>query len=82
MPGGANTTANAKFIVANTAAMIAAINLAGSIDADAILAMHKALMGDVDASSAGTWRGEQVWIGGGTHVRGVPCSCHRTTAAL
>ncbi|MCV7150222.1 Fic family protein [Mycolicibacterium pyrenivorans] len=83
---GANTTANAKFIVANTAAMIAAINLAGSIDADAILAMHKALMGDVDASSAGTWRGEQVWIGGGTHgPRGamfVPPHHSRVVAAI
>src|SRR5271163_3352983 len=50
---GAKTTANAKVIVANTAAMIAAINLADNIDADAILAMHKALMRDVDPKSAG-----------------------------
>jgi Fic family protein len=64
---GAKTTANAKVIVANTAAMVAAINLADNIDADAILAMHKALMRDVDPKSAGRWREEQVWIGGGTH---------------
>jgi len=83
---GAKTSANAKFIVANTAAMIAAINLAGNIDADAILAMHKALMGDVDARSAGTWRGEQVWIGGDTHgPRGamfVPPHHSRVVAAI
>lgn len=64
---GAKTTANAKVIVANTAAMIAAITLADDIDADAILAMHKALMRDVDPKSAGRWREEQVWLGGGTH---------------
>jgi Fic family protein len=64
---GAKTAANAKVIVANTAAMVAAINLADNIDADAILAMHKALMRDVDPKSAGRWREEQVWIGGGTH---------------
>jgi Fic family protein len=64
---GAKTTANAKVIVANTAAMVAAINLADNIDAAAILAMHQALMRDVDPKSAGRWREEQVWIGGGTH---------------
>ncbi len=63
----AKTTANAQVIVANTAAMIAAINLADNIDAYAILAMHQALMRDVDPISAGRWREEQVWIGGGTH---------------
>lgn len=64
---GAKTTANAKVIVANTVAMMAAINLADNIDADAILTMHQALMHDVDPRSAGRWREEQVWIGGGTH---------------
>jgi len=83
---GAKTTANAKVIVANTAAMVAAINLADSIDADAILAMHKALMRDVDPKSAGRWREEQVWIGGGTHgPRGamfVPPHHSRVRAAI
>jgi len=37
------------------------------VDAAAILAMHEALMCDVDPKSAGRWREEQVWIGGGTH---------------
>jgi Fic family protein len=83
---GAKTAANAKVIVANTAAMVAAINLADNIDADAILAMHKALMRDVDPKSAGRWREEQVWIGGGTHgPRGamfVPPHHSRVLAAI
>jgi Fic family protein len=83
---GARTTANAKVIVANTAAMVAAINLADNIDADAILAMHEALMRDVDPKSAGRWREEQVWIGGGGHgPRGamfVPPHHSRVEAAI
>ena len=83
---GAKTTANAKAIVANTAAMLAAINLADNIDATAILAMHEALMRDVDPKSAGRWRKEQVWIGGGTHgPRGamfVPPHHSRVLAAI
>lgn len=47
--------------------MIAAINLADNIDADAILTMHEALMRDADPKSAGRWRTEQVWIGGGNY---------------
>jgi Fic family protein len=83
---GAKTTANAKVIVANTAAMVAAINLADNIDDAAILAMHQALMRDVDPKSAGRWREEQVWIGGGTHgPRGamfVPPHHRRVLAAI
>lgn len=82
---GAKTTANARVIVANTAAMVAAINLADDIDADAILAMHKALMRDVDPKSAGRWREEQVWIGGTHGPRGamfVPPHHSRVPAAI
>lgn len=82
----ARTTANAKVIVANTAAMIAAINLAENIDATAVLAMHEALLRDVDPKSAGRWREEQVWIGGGTHGPGgamfVPPHHSRVLAAI
>jgi Fic family protein len=85
LPGG-KTTANAAVIVANTAAMVAAINLADSIDADAILAMHEALMRDVDPKSAGHWREEQVWIGGSLYgPRGamfVPPHHSRVVAAI
>lgn len=55
---------NAGIIVANVAAMRAAINLADRIDTDAILAMHKALLGNEHPDWAGVWRHEQVWIGG------------------
>lgn len=78
--------ANAAVIVANTAAMIAAINLADNIDGDTILAMHRALLRDVDPNSAGRWREEQVWIGGGGHgPRGaifVPPHHSRVSAAI
>lgn len=56
---------NATLIVANTKAMTAALNLSDHLDADAILAMHQALLGDSDPTIAGKWRTDQVWIGGG-----------------
>jgi Fic family protein len=56
---------NARVIVANTEAMKAAIALAGHLDADAILAMHDALLRGSQPQYAGKWRQEQVWIGGG-----------------
>jgi Fic family protein len=55
---------NASEIVANTNAMKAAIALSDRIDADAILAMHRALMEQTDPDTAGQWRSQQVWIGG------------------
>ena len=56
---------NAALIVSNTEAMKAAVALADQIDEDAILAMHAALMRTSDPDTAGRWRTEQVWIGGG-----------------
>jgi Fic family protein len=56
---------NASMVVANQRAMDAAINLADRIDADAVLAMHAALLERTDPDMAGRWREEQVWIGGG-----------------
>ena len=56
---------NASLIVANQRAMTAAIALAERIDADAILAMHTALLERADPDIAGRWRDQQVWIGGG-----------------
>ena len=55
---------NGRLIVANVHAMTAAISLAGRLDADAVLQMHRALLGDANPSAAGRWRDEQVWIGG------------------
>ena len=53
---------NAAIIVANTAAMRAAIDLADELDTGAILAMHDALLGATQC--AGRWRDVQNWIGG------------------
>lgn len=55
---------NAAIIVANTVAMKAAVALADHLDGDAILAMHKALLGSTEPESAGKWRAVQNWIGG------------------
>lgn len=83
---GARATANAKLIVANTASMIAAVDLANNIDAAAILAMHEALMKSSDPKAAGRWRTEQVWIGGNTHgptgATLVPPAHHRVVGAI
>ena len=56
---------NAALIVGNTEAMKAAVALADQIDEHAILAMHTALMRTSHPDMAGSWRTEQVWIGGG-----------------
>ena len=64
LPGGKGKV-NADLIVANTAAMTAAIALSDTIDADAILTMHAALMENEPRHTPGQWRDEQVWIGGG-----------------
>lgn len=61
---GSREKHNATEIVGNVAAMTAALRLAENLDADAILAMHTALMGGLHPDIAGRWREEQVWIGG------------------
>ena len=61
---GSTAKRNATEIVGNVAAMNAALVLADRLDADAILAMHKALVVGHHPEIAGRWRTEQVWIGG------------------
>jgi Fic family protein len=63
---GSTEKRNATEVVANVAAMRAALDLADRLDAKAILAMHSALMNNVEPGMAGQWRQEQVWIGGTT----------------
>ncbi|WP_163892144.1 Fic family protein [Mycolicibacterium hippocampi] len=63
---GDTSRRNAAQIVSNTEAMKAAVALADQLDENAILAMHSALMRVSDPTSAGQWRTEQVWIGGGS----------------
>lgn len=60
---GEGQRANASVIVANVTAMRAAVALSDTLDAESILAMHRALMVE-HPSMAGRWRTEQVWIGG------------------
>lgn len=60
---GVAAVGNARLVAGNVAAMGAAVRLADRIDADSILAMHAALMGE-DDPTAGLFRAEQVWIGG------------------
>jgi Fic family protein len=62
---GEDARANAAMIVGNVDAMRAAIALPLTVDADAILAMHRALLVRTAPDVAGRWRTEQVWIGGG-----------------
>lgn len=65
LPGG-KAKSNAEIIVANTAAMQAAVALSDSIDSDAIRAMHRALMINNLRHTPGEFRTEPVWIGGGS----------------
>lgn len=60
---GDNSRHNATEIVANTAAMRAAVALSDRLDATAICSMHAALLEAHDPKIAGAWRGAQVWIG-------------------
>ncbi len=61
---GDTSKRNATEIVGNFTAMRAAIELADRLDADAVLAMHRALLQHVESEIAGRWRDQQVWIGG------------------
>ena len=64
LPGG-QAKRNAELIVANTAAMQAALKLSDTINADSILAMHRALMVGQPRHTPGRFRLEPVWIGAG-----------------
>jgi Fic family protein len=63
---GAKAKRNAEMIVANTAAMQAAVALSDTVDINAILAMHRALMLNKPRHTRGVFRTEPVWIGGGS----------------
>ncbi|MCG7579615.1 Fic family protein [Mycolicibacterium sp. OfavD-34-C] len=65
LPGGRGER-NAEMVVANTAAMQAAVALSDRVDANAILAMHRALMVNEPRHTPGAFRAEPVWIGGGS----------------
>ncbi|MBO0880578.1 MAG: Fic family protein [Mycobacterium sp.] len=63
---GGRAKRNAEMVVANTAAMQAAVSLSDAVDADAILAMHRALMAKEPRHTPGEFRTEPVWVGGGS----------------
>lgn len=63
---GDSTSANAKLVIGNVAAMQAAIALADDLNSEAILTMHRALLEKSNPGIVGHWRDEQVWIGGGS----------------
>lgn len=83
---GQESKRNAALIVANERAMRSAIALADRLDGDAILQMHAALLEQHDPQAAGSWRTEQVWIGGsgyGPHGAAfVPPHHERVAAAV
>ncbi|WP_237752616.1 Fic family protein [Mycolicibacterium aromaticivorans] len=53
-------------VVVNTAAIQAAVAMSETVDADAIRAMHRALMVNDARHTPGGFRTEPVWIGGGS----------------
>lgn len=62
---GASGSGNARLVVANVRAMRAALELSDDMSADAIIAMHAALLGESQPAFVGSFRDQQVWIGGG-----------------
>lgn len=58
---------NASLIVANSHAMIAAVELADRLDESAVIAMHSALLSDSAPKIVGRWRQEPVWIGSNSY---------------
>ncbi len=83
---GTSSRRNAAEVVANTRTMMAALELAGTIQGESVLAMHRALMAESDPVHAGRWRTEQVWIGGGNlgphQALFVPPHHERVSAAI
>ncbi|CAN7385403.1 Fic family protein [Terrabacter sp. LjRoot27] len=61
---GEGNRANAAVILGNVRTMQAALDLAGRLDEDAVLAMHRALMAQQSLHPGGRWREQQVWVGG------------------
>ncbi len=83
---GASDGPNASVILANVRAMTAAIELADDLSSASIRAMHRALLQATEPKTAGSWRTEQVWIGGssvGPHLAMfVPPRHDRVSAAI
>ncbi|EPR77502.1 Fic protein family protein [Leifsonia rubra CMS 76R] len=63
---GDTSSGNAQLVVGNVAAVTAAIDLADDLNPEAILTMHRALLEKSNPGIVGSWRSDQVWIGGGS----------------
>jgi Fic family protein len=63
---GERAPKNAQLVVGNIRAMQAALVLSETLTPGAVLEMHRALLEHSDPQTVGDWRGEQVWIGGGS----------------
>ena len=61
---GEGNRANAAVILGNVRTMQAALDLAGRLDEEAVLSMHRSLMAQQSQHAGGRWRDEQVWVGG------------------
>ncbi|MDO5618119.1 Fic family protein [Kocuria sp.] len=61
---GASSGPNARLVVANVAAMEAALELSQNLSEDSIKAAHAALLDGQEALDPGRYRSQQVWIGG------------------
>ena len=61
---GDQSRLNASIIASNTAAMTTARRLADDLTGDAIIEMHRALLGGSRPDIVGRWRSQPVWIGG------------------
>ncbi|MFB9376586.1 Fic family protein [Kineococcus gynurae] len=55
---------NAGLVLGNVRAMEAAVERAGNLGVAAVLDMHAALLNETEPAHAGTFRTEQVWLGG------------------
>lgn len=62
---GASDSGNAQLVVANVQAMNAALSLADQVSVDAIIHMQQTLLEESAPQFVGSFRTEQVWIGGG-----------------
>jgi Fic family protein len=62
---GNTKTPNSALVLGNVRAMEAALEFAQHLDANSIVAMQRALLGEPEDAQQHGWRNEQVWIGGG-----------------
>lgn len=63
---GGSKSPNANQVLANVHGMQAALSLSSAITAESIIQMQRALLHSSKPNQVGSWRKEQVWIGGGS----------------